>query len=92
MQHTAAASATDMECLNKKCENGFQDELPDNWLKDGNVFELRRPEYAKEIKFGGYVRVEYDPKTKKNVFKQKDINLLWQFHTIFRYSGTVTEL
>ncbi len=55
----------------QKIENGFQDELPDNWLKDGNVFELRRPEYAKEIKFGGYVRVEYDPKTKKNVFKQE---------------------
>ena len=44
----------------QKIENGYQVEVPDNWLKDGNPFELRRPEYAKEVKFGGYVRVEYD--------------------------------
>ena len=45
----------------QKIENGYQVEVPDNWLKDGNPFELRRPEYAKIVKFGGYVRVEYDP-------------------------------
>ena len=45
----------------QKIEDGYQVEVPDNWLKDGNPFELRRPEYAKEVKFGGYVRVEYDP-------------------------------
>ena len=55
----------------QKIENGFQDELPDNWLKDGNPFEFRRPEYAKEIKFGGYVSVKYDEKTQKNVFVQE---------------------
>ena len=44
----------------QKIEDGYQVEVPDNWLKDGNPFELRRPEYAKEVKFGGYVRVEYD--------------------------------
>ena len=42
----------------QKIENGFQVEVPDNWLKDGYPFELRRPEYAKEVKFGGYVRSE----------------------------------
>ena len=42
----------------QKIENGYQVEVPDNWLKDGNPFELRRPEYAKIVKFGGYVRVE----------------------------------
>ena len=35
--------------------DGFQVEVPDNWLKDGYPFELRRPEYCYEIKFGGHV-------------------------------------
>ena len=55
----------------QKIENGYQVEVPDNWLKDGNPFELRRPEYAKEVKFGGYIRVEYDEATKRNKFIQK---------------------
>ena len=38
--------------------DGYQVEVPDMWLKNGNPFELRRPEYAKTVKFGGYVRVE----------------------------------
>ena len=42
----------------QKIENGYQVEVPDNWLKDGNPFEIRRPEYAAEVKFGGYVRIE----------------------------------
>lgn len=44
----------------QKIEDGYQVEKPDNWLKDGNPFELRRPEYAKEVRFGGNIRVEYD--------------------------------
>ena len=55
----------------QKIEDGYQVEVPDNWLKDGNPFELRRPEYAKEVKFGGYVRVEYDEKTKRTHFIQE---------------------
>ncbi len=55
----------------QKIENGYQIEVPDNWLKDGNPFELRRPEYAKEVKFGGYVRVEYDESTRRNRFIQE---------------------
>lgn len=55
----------------QKIENGYQVEVPDNWLKDGYPFELRRPEYAKEVKFGGYVRVEYDPATGRNNFIQE---------------------
>ncbi len=47
-------------------------EAPDNWLKYGNPFELRRPEYAKEIRFGGNIRVEYDDKTGKTLFKQEN--------------------
>jgi starch phosphorylase len=56
----------------QKIEDGYQVEVPDNWLKDGNPFELRRPEYAKEVKFGGYVQVEYDPGTGHSKFVQKD--------------------
>ena len=56
----------------QKIEDGYQLEVPDNWLKDGNPFELRRPEYAKEIKFGGYIRVEYDEETKRNRFIQEN--------------------
>ena len=55
----------------QKIENGYQIEVPDNWLKDGNPFELRRPEYAKEVKFGGYIRGEYDEATKRNKFIQE---------------------
>lgn len=42
----------------QKIENGFQVEVPDEWLKNGNPFEVRRSEYATEVRFGGYVRVE----------------------------------
>ena len=52
----------------QKIENGYQIEVPDNWLKNGYPFELRRPEYAKEVHFGGYVRVEYDPEKGGNRF------------------------
>ena len=42
----------------QKIEDGYQVEVPDNWLENGNPFEIRRPEYAVEVKFGGYVRIE----------------------------------
>lgn len=55
----------------QKIENGFQAEVPDNWLKDGNPFEIKRAEYAVEVKFGGNVRVirnEHD----REVFTQEN--------------------
>ena len=52
----------------QKIQDGYQIEVPDNWLKNGYPFELRRPEYAKEVHFGGYVRVEYDPVKGGNKF------------------------
>ena len=55
----------------QKIKDGYQVEAPDNWLKNGNPFELRRPEYAKEIRFGGNIRVEYD-ETGKTIFKQEN--------------------
>ena len=42
----------------QKIQDGFQVEVPDNWLKNGYPFELYRPEYTYEIKFGGHVRTE----------------------------------
>ncbi len=56
----------------QQIENGHQVEKPDNWLRYGNPFELRRPEYAKEIRFGGNIRVEYDDATGKTLFKQEN--------------------
>ena len=44
----------------QKIENGFQVEVPDNWLKHGNPFEMKRADYAVQVKFGGYVRVAKD--------------------------------
>ncbi len=56
----------------QKIEDGRQVEKPDNWLKDGSYpFELKRPEYAKEIKFGGYVTSTYDEKTGRSFFRQE---------------------
>ena len=52
----------------QEIRDGYQVEVPDNWLKDGYPFELRRPEYAKEVHFGGYVRVEWDPVKNENKF------------------------
>ncbi len=43
----------------QQIRDGYQVEVPDNWLAEGNPFELRRPEYAKTVKFGGYVNVRF---------------------------------
>ena len=44
----------------QKIEDGYQMEVPDDWLKDGNPFEVRRAEYAMEVKFGGYVKTVWE--------------------------------
>lgn len=54
----------------QKIKDGYQVEVPDNWLEHGNPFELRRPEYTKEIKFGGHVVVRQD-EYGNNVFTQE---------------------
>ena len=56
----------------QKIENGYQVEVPDNWLKEGNPFEIRREEYAKEVRFGGNIRFEKDPVTGKDKFIQEN--------------------
>ncbi len=53
----------------QKIENGYQVEVPDNWLKYGNPFEIKRDEYALEVKFGGYVDVEMENGKSKYVQK-----------------------
>ena len=56
----------------QKIKDGYQVETPDNWLKEGNPFEVRRDEYAKEVRFGGNIRVEYDEKTGRNNYIQEN--------------------
>ncbi|HJC74970.1 MAG TPA: glycogen/starch/alpha-glucan phosphorylase [Candidatus Mediterraneibacter faecavium] len=56
----------------QKIENGYQKEVPDDWLREGNPFELRREEYAKEVRFGGNIRFEKDPATGKDIFIQEN--------------------
>lgn len=55
----------------QKIENGFQVEVPDNWLKDGNPFEMKRAEYSVIVKFGGYVRMMKD-ETGREKFVQEN--------------------
>ena len=56
----------------QKIKDGYQVEVPDNWLKEGNPFEIRREEYAKEVRFGGNIRFEKDPVTGKDKFIQEN--------------------
>lgn len=53
----------------QQIRDGFQIEVPDEWLKDGYPFEIRRDEYAMEVKFGGYVDTEWDGKRSRFVQK-----------------------
>ncbi len=55
----------------QEIRKGFQEEVPDNWLDNNNPFELRRQEYAKEVKFGGYTDIYVDENGRSH-FTQKD--------------------
>ncbi len=55
----------------QKIENGYQVEVPDDWMKEGNPLEVKREEYATEVKFGGYVTVRKDEEG-RDVFVQED--------------------
>ncbi|MBQ5376215.1 MAG: glycogen/starch/alpha-glucan family phosphorylase, partial [Lachnospiraceae bacterium] len=55
----------------QQIRDGYQIEAPDDWLADGNPFELKRPEYAKEVKFGGVVRI-YKDENGRDIFRQED--------------------
>ena len=56
----------------QKIKDGYQVETPDNWLKEGNPFEVRRDEYAKEVRFGGNIRVEKDEVTGRYKYIQEN--------------------
>lgn len=40
--------------------NGWQHECPDNWLRFGNPWEIARPDYIVEVKFGGHTEAFTD--------------------------------
>ena len=52
----------------QEIRDGYQVEVPDNWLENGNPFEIKRPEYTQTVKFGGYVRIEWDAERQRNRF------------------------
>ena len=52
----------------QEIKDGYQIEVPDNWLENGNPFEMKRPEYVQTVKFGGYVRIEWDNEHQRNRF------------------------
>ncbi len=54
----------------QQIRDGFQIEVPDNWLDNGNPFELRRPEYTKEVRFGGYVSVRTDENGRSHYYQE----------------------
>ena len=73
----------------QKIKDGYQVEVPDEWLKNGYPFELRRPEYATEVKFGGYVQ-DRAGTVSATILYRKVISLFWQFRMICRLSATAT--
>ncbi len=54
----------------QQIRDGYQVEAPDNWLENGNPFELRRTEYAKEVRFGGNVNVRVDENGRNNFYQE----------------------
>ena len=54
----------------QEIRDGYQVEVPDNWLENGNPFELRRPEYTQEVHFGGYV-TSYQAENGRTMFRQE---------------------
>ncbi|MCQ8128465.1 glycogen/starch/alpha-glucan phosphorylase [Methylomonas rivi] len=47
--------------------NGEQVEKPDHWLRNGNVWEIERPEYITRIKFGGRTETHIDENGHKRI-------------------------
>lgn len=75
----------------QEIRDGYQVEVPDNWLADGYPFELRRPEYAKEVKFGGWVS-SYVDENGRTISSRKAISPYRLFLTICRSSAMATAL
>ncbi|MEN6628559.1 MAG: glycogen/starch/alpha-glucan phosphorylase [Sulfuricella sp.] len=45
----------------QKIDNGYQLEEPDHWLRDGNPWEIERPEFTLRVKFGGRTELHANP-------------------------------
>ena len=75
----------------QKIENGYQIETPDNWLKEGNPFEIRREEYAKEVRFGEISVWKKIQRQEGICLFRRTLSLSLRFHTICRLSDiTIT--
>lgn len=68
----------------QEIKDGYQIEVPDNWLKDGNPFEIKRDEYRYEVKFGGYVRSYRDERPAEICLYRKITVLSLQYRMTFR--------
>ncbi len=66
----------------QKIKDGYQVEVPDNWLKEGNPFEIRREEYAKEVRFGGISGLKMTLRREKQNLCRKIMSLFWRFRMI----------
>ena len=60
-----------MACSSRRIEDGYQKEVPDNWLKIANPFEIRRDSQRQEVRFGGYTRCETDEQWQSQLFIQE---------------------
>lgn len=60
----------------QQIRDGFQKEVPDDWLKDGNPFEVKRSEYARMVKFNGNIRVDYDPGSGRHIFTHENYQMV----------------
>ena len=69
----------------QKIQDGYQIELPDNWLKEGNPFEIKRAEYPVTVKFGGYVRSYRDERAGERYVCSGNPGLSLQFLMTFLY-------
>ncbi len=68
----------------QQIRDGYQVEVPDNWLKDGNPFEIRRDEYAKEVRFGVPFVYSIMNRPRKKISSRKIMNPYLLFHMICR--------
>jgi glucan phosphorylase len=73
----------------QEIRDGYQVEVPDNWLENGNPFELRRPEYTQEVHFGGYV-TSYQPRTAEPCSGRRATAPSRPSPTTCRWSATAT--
>jgi starch phosphorylase len=65
----------------QKIVDGYQVELPENWLRDGNVWEMRKSEEAVEVRLGGEVTTKYENNKLKFIHENYDTVLAVPYDT-----------